>query len=69
MCGVHVFVCVCLCMCACVCVYVCMHVCVCVCMCVCLYISAANSLESPSVLKCHHFRIFSFVCGFFLFDV
>ena len=31
--------------------------------------SAANSVESPSVLKCHHFRIFSFISGFFLFDV
>ena len=31
--------------------------------------SAANSVESPSVLKCHHFRIFSFISGFFLFNV
>ena len=31
--------------------------------------SAANSVESPSVLKCHHFRIFSFISRFFLFDV
>ena len=27
--------------------------------------SAANSVESPSLLKCHHFRIFSFISGFF----
>ena len=27
--------------------------------------SAANSVESPSVLKCHHFRIFSLISGFF----
>ena len=32
-------------------------------------ISAANSVKSLSVLKCHHFRISSFISGFFLFDV
>ena len=34
-----------------------------------IFNSAANSVESPSVLKCHHFRIFSFISDFFLFDV